>query len=40
MGFRRAIHALMHETNVSRRLSDRYARTMRRYALFSRPLAV
>ena len=38
MGFRRAIHALMHETNGSRRISDRYARTIRRYALFSRPL--
>ena len=38
MGFRRAIHALIHETNESRRISDRYARTIRRYALFSRPL--
>lgn len=38
MGFRRAIHALIHETNVSRRISDRYARTIRRYVLFSRPL--
>jgi GNAT superfamily N-acetyltransferase len=36
LGFRRAIHALMHETNVSRTMSDRYARTIRRYALFSR----
>jgi GNAT superfamily N-acetyltransferase len=40
MGFRRTIHALMHETNVSRRISDRYARTIRRYALLSRSLAV
>ena len=40
MGFKRAIHALMHETNASRRLSNRYARTIRRYALFSRSLAV
>jgi GNAT superfamily N-acetyltransferase len=39
MGFRRAIHALMHDTNVSRRLSDRYARTIRQYALLSRSLA-
>lgn len=39
LGFRRAIHALMHETNRSRRISDRYARTFRRYALLSRPLA-
>ena len=40
MGFRRTIHALMHETNVSRKISDRYARTIRRYALLSRSLAV
>lgn len=39
LGFRRAIHALIHETNVSRRLSDRTARTIRRYSLFSRRLA-
>jgi GNAT superfamily N-acetyltransferase len=39
LGFRRAIHALMHEGNRSRRLSDRYARTIRRYTLFSCPLA-
>jgi GNAT superfamily N-acetyltransferase len=38
LGYRRAIHALMHETNVSRRLSDRRARTFRRYALLSRSL--
>jgi GNAT superfamily N-acetyltransferase len=38
LGFRRAIHALMHETNVSRTISGRYARTIRRYALFSRAL--
>lgn len=38
LGFRRAIHALMHETNRSRALSDRYAHTIRRYTLFSRPL--
>ncbi len=37
-GFHRAIHALIHEGNVSRRISDRYARTIRRYALFTRPL--
>lgn len=37
-GFRRAIHALMHETNRSRALSRHYARTIRRYALFSRGL--
>jgi GNAT superfamily N-acetyltransferase len=39
LGFRRAIHALMHETNVSRRISSHFARTFRRYALFSRPLS-
>jgi GNAT superfamily N-acetyltransferase len=38
-GYRRAIHALMHEHNVSRNVSRRYARTMRRYALFARELA-
>ena len=39
MGMRRAIHALMHETNASRRISDRSARTFRRYALFSKQLS-
>jgi hypothetical protein len=39
MGYCRIIHALMHETNLSRRISERYARTIRRYALFSRSLA-
>ena len=38
MGCRRAIHALMHEQNVSRNISRRYARTIRRYALFARQL--
>jgi predicted N-acetyltransferase YhbS len=38
-GFRRAIHALMHQTNPSRRISDRHATTFRRYALFSKALA-
>jgi L-amino acid N-acyltransferase YncA len=37
-GFRRAIHALIHEANVSGRISARTAKTMRRYALFARPL--
>ena len=37
-GYTRAIHALMHESNVSRNISRRYARTIRRYALFSRRL--
>jgi GNAT superfamily N-acetyltransferase len=39
LGFRRAIHALMHESNRSRTLSARYARTIRRYTLYSRSLA-
>jgi len=38
MGYTRAIHALMHEQNVSRNISRRYARTFRRYALFARRL--
>jgi hypothetical protein len=37
-GFRRAIHALMHEDNVSRNISKRYATTIRRYALFAKRL--
>ena len=37
-GYTRAIHALMHESNVSRNISRRYARTIRRYALFARRL--
>ncbi|MEO7599033.1 MAG: GNAT family N-acetyltransferase [Opitutus sp.] len=39
LGFKRAIHALMHETNQSRNLSAHYASTIRRYALFSKRLA-
>jgi len=38
LGFTRAIHALMHEQNVSRNISRRYARTIRRYQLFARRL--
>jgi GNAT superfamily N-acetyltransferase len=38
LGFRRAIHALIHEHNLSRRISDHFARTIRRYALFQRRL--
>lgn len=38
LGFKRAIHALMHETNQSRNLSAHYARTIRRYTLFARRL--
>ena len=39
LGFRRCIHALMHEDNVSRNISSHYARTMRRYTLYSREIA-
>lgn len=38
LGFRRAIHALMHEHNVSQNISQHSATTMRRYALFVKPL--
>jgi L-amino acid N-acyltransferase YncA len=38
LGYTRAIHALMHDANRSRNLSDRYAQTMRRYTLFGKPL--
>lgn len=37
-GFRRVIHALMHESNNSLNLSGHYARPFRRYTLYSRPL--
>ncbi|NJO20044.1 MAG: GNAT family N-acetyltransferase [Spirulinaceae cyanobacterium RM2_2_10] len=39
LGYRRAIHALMHTANPSRCLSDRYAEPWRRYVLLSRQLA-
>ena len=39
LGFTRAIHALFHEANVSGRISSRYARPIRQYALFHRSLA-
>jgi GNAT superfamily N-acetyltransferase len=37
-GFTRAIHALMHETNLSGRISGHTARVFRRYMLFARKL--
>ncbi len=37
-GYRFAIHALMHEDNISRKISAHYARIMRRYTLFARQL--
>jgi len=38
LGFRRAIHALMHENNNSLNLSGHYAKPFRRYTLFARAL--
>jgi GNAT superfamily N-acetyltransferase len=38
LGYTRAIHALMHEQNVSQNISRRYARPIRRYELFARRL--
>jgi len=39
LGYKRAIHALMHRANDSRKISQRHeTRQIRRYALFSRPL--
>src|SRR5262245_27839519 len=38
LGYRRVIHALMHEDNRSRKLSRHTARTIRRYTLYAKPL--
>jgi GNAT superfamily N-acetyltransferase len=38
-GYVRSIHALMHESGLSRNISHRYATTIRRYTLFARPLS-
>ena len=38
LGFERAIHALMQETNLSRRISSHYGTTIRRYTLYEKPL--
>jgi len=38
LGFKRCIHALMHENNISRKISSHYAVPMRRYTLYSREL--
>jgi GNAT superfamily N-acetyltransferase len=38
LGFRHAIHAMMHDDNISVRISRRTAKVIRRYALFSRKL--
>ena len=37
-GYRRAIHALMHDGNASTRISRRLGRPIRRYALLGREL--
>jgi Acetyltransferase (GNAT) family len=39
LGYTRAIHALMHNVNNSRNLSDRYTHTIRGYTLFSRVIS-
>ncbi|MBV9612528.1 MAG: GNAT family N-acetyltransferase [Acidobacteriaceae bacterium] len=39
LGYRRAIHALMHEENQSTRISARQAQVFRRYTLFAKTLA-
>ena len=38
LGFERAIHALMQETNLSRRISSHYGTTIRRYTLYGKSL--
>ena len=38
LGFRRVIHALMHEGNSSRNICDTSSRLLREYTLFARPL--
>jgi predicted N-acetyltransferase YhbS len=37
-GFRRAVHALMHDANNSANISRRYADILRRYTLYARKL--
>lgn len=38
LGYQKVIHALMHEANNSRNLSNHYAHSIRRYALFAKIL--
>ncbi len=38
MGYKRIIHALMYDDNKSRNISEHYAKVMRRYSLYSKPL--
>jgi GNAT superfamily N-acetyltransferase len=40
LGYRRVIHALMHESNVSLNISGHYARPFRRYTLYSRKVII
>jgi GNAT superfamily N-acetyltransferase len=40
LGYRRVIHALMHEENRSRKISAHTATTIRRYTLYAKPLWV
>ena len=35
LGYKRIIHALMHESNISRNISGRFTQPMRRYTLFA-----
>ncbi|MFN8493198.1 MAG: hypothetical protein U0350_36680 [Caldilineaceae bacterium] len=39
LGYRYAIHALMFEDNISRKISEHYAQVMRRYTLFAKSLS-
>jgi GNAT superfamily N-acetyltransferase len=38
LGYKNVIHALMHDSNHSRKISDRFARTIRRYTLYAKRL--
>lgn len=38
LGFERVIHALMHDTNRSRKISANYGRSIRRYTLYAKTL--
>ena len=40
LGYRRVIHALMHEKNRSRKMSRFYGKEIRRYALFGKVIEV
>ena len=40
LGFERTIHALMRETNLSRRISAHYGKTFRRYTLYEKTFSV